>query len=174
MGSDYTLLPFLKTATTAKLVIATFLIFVCVVAIRKNVFGTSLTLHKAPATIFFAYITAGCANIILTTFMYWYWALPICLGISLIFAFTTERDVKAAISEERIGKWGLNKEIRRIRGELFNEMSIEQQIEYREKIKDVRFSKLLFTTVTMAVPVIAILVFWALDIGYLFYPVFIG
>ncbi|MBQ8605369.1 MAG: hypothetical protein IJ408_01410 [Clostridia bacterium] len=174
MESDYTLFPFMEVDTTSKLVIFSFLIFLLIIAVRMIVFSRSLTLHRAKTTIVFAYLATAAASVIFCSFLYWYWALPLSLLISVIYAFTTARDVHEANSEERIGVWGLNKEIRRIRGELFNDMTVEEQLEYAKTVKEVNFSKSVFIIITMLVPIAVIGIFWLLDIGYIFFPVFIG
>lgn len=169
--TEYTILPFFEVLTAAKL-FTFFAILVIVAAfIRFIVFKNALTLRKAPTSIIFAYITASIANVLLTTFLYWYWALPLCLVISLIYAYATAAEVRDANAEERMGVWGLNKDIRRIRGELFNDMSQQEQIAYRNKVRETKFSKLVFIAVTMAVALIAIFIFYIADLNYLFFPI---
>ena len=174
MESEYTMFPFVSAITSARLAVITFFIFVLVIAVRMVVFSRSLTLHKAPTTIIFAYIACSFANVIFTTFLYWYWALPLCLVISVIYAYTTAREVREADSEERMGIWGLNKDIRKIRAELFSDMTVEKQLEYAKGIKETDFSKPMFIIITMAVPVLAILIFYFMNIDYLFFPVLIS
>lgn len=170
-NTDYTLLPFFNVITAAKLFCFFAVLIIITAAVRKIVYKRSLTLHRASASIVFSLITASFANILFTTFLYWYWALPLCLAISVIYAFTTAGDVKDANSEERIGVWGLNEDIRRIRGEIFNDMPIEEQIAYSKKVKETSFSKTAFIIITLAVAAIAVFLFKVLGLGYLFFPV---
>ena len=169
--TDYTLLPFLDVITAAKLFLFFAALILLTAVIRKIVFKRSLSLHKAHASIAFSLVTASLANMLFTTFLYWYWALPLSIAISVIYAFTTAGDVKDANSEERIGVWGLNEDIRRVRGEIFNDMTVEEQIAYRGKVKETRFSKTLFIIISLAAAAVIVLLFNALDIGYLFSPV---
>lgn len=173
----YTLLPFydFKIATILFGIMAV-LLFV-LVFVRRIVYKRSMTLHKASTSVVFAYIEACLCNLLMFTFLYWYWALPVSAVISLIHVMTVRADVKDANSEERIGVWGLNKEIRRIRGEIFNDLTVEEQIEYSKTVKEYKFGALqisLFFAITLAIPLIFTLVCYLLDIGYLYAPVLIA
>ena len=171
MNSDYTVLPFLDITITTRLLVATFLVFVFTLLVKQIVFKTSVSLHRAPVSVLFAYICCSVVNVMFCTFLYWYWAAFLCTVMSVIYAFTTAREVKESNEEERSGVYGLNKDIRRIRGEIFNDMSIEDQLEFKKSVKEYQFSKILFIVVTLIVPALAITVFHFLDIGYLFFPV---
>lgn len=173
MESEYTLLPFLSISLSARILVISFFVFLSVIIVRKIVFSRSLSLHRAPVTIFFDFIACSCGTVVLCSFLYWYLALPLCLAIALVYAFSAAREIKEANAEERMGIYGLNKEIRRIRGELFNDMTVQEQIEYRKTVKETRFSKILFVAVLMLVPIITIGIFYLSDIGYLFFPVLI-
>ncbi len=174
MNSDYTVLPFLDITVTTRLLIVTFLVFVFTLVVKQIIFKNSMTLHRAPVSVIFAYICCSVVNVMFCTFLYWYWAVFLCTVMSLIYAFTTAREVKESGEEERMGIFGLNKDIRRIRGELFNDMSVEQQIEYRKNVKEYGFSKILFVVITLIIPALAIAVFHFLNIGYLFFPVLVS
>ena len=163
-------MPFLNIDISVKLFIASFLIFVFLLTVKTIVYKRSLSLHRAHASIFSAYVICSSANVIFTTFLYWYWALSLCFVFSVIYAFSTAREVAESNSEERMGIYGLNKEIRRIRGEIFNDMSIEEQIAFRKTVKETAFSRVLFIIVTMLLPAAVIGIYYLLNIGYQFYP----
>lgn len=172
--SDYTMLPFYDGLLSAKLLLCFAALIIIITIIKTIIYRKSISIRQAPAAITFAYITAPLINMMFCTFLYWQWALALSAVISVIFAFTTAGEVKDANSDERMGIRGLNKDIRRIRGELFNDMSIEKQLEYRESVKPVRFSKILFIAITLIIPVLFIFVLQGLDIGYLLKPVLIN
>lgn len=173
IDNDYTLLPFYYPLTTAKLLFISFALLMTVLIIKTIIYKTSLTLHRAPTAILFGYIQTCIINVMLCTFLYWYIALPICLVMSCVFAFTTSGEVKDANTEERIGVWGLNRDIKQIRGELFNDMSIEEQLEYSKTVRQTKFSPILFVIITMLAALVFILTCHFLDIGYLFRPVLV-
>lgn len=171
--NEYTSLPFYNNFTAAKIFAVVAVLIIAFLIIKAVISKNSLTLHRAPFSVCTAYINIALINIIFCTFMYWYWALPLSLALTLIYMHTTYMEVKDANSEERSGVWGLNKDIRRIRGELFNDLPIEEQLAYREKVKDYKFSRIVFVVVAMLIPLAFIGVCYLLDIGYLFYPVII-
>ena len=171
MNSDYTALPFLNFKTSATLMSVFFIIFLAVITVRAIVFKKSLSLHSGKTSVFFSYVACSIVNVMFCTFLYWYWAIILSAVISCVYAFCAAREVKESNEDARMGIYGLNKEIRRIRGELFNDMSPEQQIEYRKTVKEMTFSKPLFIIITLCIPIIAIAIFYFADIGYLFFPI---
>ena len=83
-------------------------------------------------------------------------------------------EVKEGNSEERIGVWGLNKEIRAVRGEIFNDMSKEEQIEYTKKVKEFRFLWPLFIFVCVAIPLGVACLWKFMGLGFLWAPVILS
>jgi len=171
--NEYTVLPFYNNFTAAKLFAVFAIILIVYLIVKSIIHNRSLTIHRAPFAVVTGYIGASIVNIILFTFLYWQWALPISIIVSVIYAFTTNKEVNAANSEERAGVWGLNKDIRRIRGELFNDMSIEQQLKYRKNVKHYKFNYILFVIVTVGAALAFVGICCLCDIGYLFSPVLI-
>lgn len=167
----YTLLPFLSPLLATRLFLVFGVLGLLIAAVRAVVFRRSLRLHRAPAAVAFSVASAAVINVTVCTVFYWYWALPVCVAVAAIYAFTVAGEVKEANAEERIGVWGLNREIRRIRGELFNDMSIEEQLEYSRGMKEFVFRPVLFVIAALAAPGIFILVCHLLPVGYLFFPV---
>ncbi len=171
MKLKYTILPFFDSITATKLFFVVGVLILLYCAVYAAVTRTAKNLHRAPTVVGFAYVGASLCNILMTTMFYWYWALPLCVMFTLVFMFPTASEVKSANTDERVGVWGFNKELCRIRGEIFNDMSIEEQISYRESVKEYRFNRPLFVAVTLLVPVIFVAALYAADIGYLFFPV---
>lgn len=163
-------LPFESPITAAKIFLTVGILLIAYIIVRAVVFSRSLTLHRAPAAVAFAYIAASLANILICIFFHWQAALPLCLLISVIFMFTTAGEVRDANSEERAGVWGLNRDIRRIRGELFNDMTPEEQVEYRNSVKEYRFNRWLFIALTLLAAAVFVAVCYFSGIGYRFDP----
>ena len=161
-------LPFEDPLTAAKIFLAVGLLLVAYIIVRAVVFNRALTLHRAPTAVAFAYVAASLANIVICIFFHWQAALPLCLLISVIFMFTTAGEVKDANTEERAGVWGLNRDIRRIRGELFNDMTPQEQVEYRNNVKEYRFNRWLFVVLTMFAAAVFVALCYFSGIGYKF------
>lgn len=167
----YTMLPFLSAAVATKLFMAFLIAGAALVVLRGIIYSRSLTFHRAPAGVAFSYAGAVIIGGALSTVFYWYWALPVSAAVAAGVAFAAAADVREANSEERTGVWGLNKDIRRIRGEMFNDMTPEEQVEYAKSVKEYKFSRVLFVAAVLA----AVAAFWLIcyvsGTGYLFFPV---
>lgn len=172
--SKYTLLPFLDVITAAKLFALFGLCIIAVAIVRAIVFKRALTLHRAKTEIVFGFISVSFINCLFTTFLYWQWAAGLSIVLGIVYAFSVSGKVRDSNSEERTGVWGLNADIRRIRGELFNDMTPEEQIAYRETVKETKFISPLFVVLSLVPPVLAVAVYRILDLGYLFAPVLIS
>ena len=171
--SKYTLLPFLDVITAAKLFALFGLLIIITSIIRVIIFKRSLTFHRAKTEIVFGFISVSFINCLFTTFLYWQWATGLSVVLGIVYAFSVSGKVRDSNSEERTGVWGLNADIRRIRGELFNDMTPEEQVAYRETVKETKFYSPLFVALSLVAPVIAVVIYKLLDLGYLFTPVLI-
>lgn len=168
---EKTLLPFLNTLTAAKIFTAVALLIVATYFVRAIVYKRALNLKRAPTAEVFYLLLAALFNTSLYTFFYWWWALPVSVAISLVFMSATSHEVKEGNTELRTGVWGLNKDIRTVRAEIFADMSPEQQTEYKTKVKEYKFIKWRFLLAAVLIPVIVVVVWHFLNVGYLFFPV---
>lgn len=174
--SDYTLLPFYNPLTAAKFCAVFALLIIAFAIIRAIIYKSSMTLHRAPTAVWTSFVSASLIGMCVSSFLYWNWALVISAVIACIYTFYTSGEVKEANSDERLGVWGLNKDIRRVRGEIFNDMTAEEQKAYAAKVKPFKFGavqKLLFFAGIIAIVLAFMFICNALDIGYLFEPVLI-
>lgn len=171
-GTSNKVLPFDDPLVAAKLFLAAGTLAIIYLIVRAVIFSRSLTLHRAPAVVACAYVAASLVNIMICVIFHWFAALPMCILITVIFMFTTAGDVKEANSEERSGVWGLNRDIRRIRGELFNDMTPAEQVEYRNNVKEYHFNRWLFAAVTLIVPAVFVLICYVSGTGYDFTSAF--
>lgn len=167
----YTALPFLSARVATTLFMAFLIAGAVLITVRAIVYAKSMTLHRAPTSVAFSYAGTLLVCGAVSAVFYWYWALPVCALVATAVAFSTAADVRDANSEERTGVWGLSKDIRRVRGELFNDMPPEEQIAYAKSVKEYRFSRVMF----IAVVLVTVVAFWfvckAAGLGYLFFPV---
>ncbi len=169
--SKTTILPFLNALTAAKLFGIIVLIAVSLFVIRAIVNKNAMNLRRGPTAVFFSGAIAITFNCALYTFFYWQWALPVSFVITLVYMSAAMHEVKEGNSDERIGVWGLNKDIRAVRGEIFNDMSKEEQIEYTKKVKEYKFWWPLFILLCVATPFV-VACFWKIfGLGFLWSPV---
>ena len=169
--SNTTILPFMSALTAAKIFGIIVLIAVLIYIVRAVVSRRAMTLRRGPTAMVFNGIIAITFNTALYTFFYWQWALPVSFVITLVFMSATWHDVKEGNSEERIGVWGLNKEIRTVRGEIFNDMSKDEQIEYTKKVKEFKFYWPVFILVCVAAPLFIAYLWQLFGLGFLWTPV---
>lgn len=166
-----TILPFLNALTAAKIFGIIVAIAILVYIIRAIVSRRALGLRRGPTAMVFYGIIAITFNTALYTFFYWQWALPVSVVITLVFMSATWHEIKEGNSEERIGVWGLNKDIRAVRGEIFNDMSKDEQIEYTKNVKEFKFYWPLFILVCVGTPVLIAFLWQICGLGFLWSPV---
>lgn len=169
--TEMTLLPFFNAVTAAKIFGVLIASVILVYIVRAFVYKKSLTFRRAPTAEVFYTIIASLMNCVVYMFFYWYIAVFVSLAVSLAFMKAIQMEVKEANEDERIGVWGLNEDIRTIRGELFNDMSIEEQLEYRNNVKEYKFRWYRFLLITVGFALLLMSVFYFLDMGYLWFPV---
>lgn len=168
---EETILPFYSAITAAKVFGVLVLLIVAAYIVRRAVYKRALSLRRGPTAEVFYLIIASLMNTVLYVFFYWWWALPMSVAIALAFMSATSHEVKEGNADERCGVYGLNKDIRQIRAELFNDMSVEEQLEYTSKIKEYRFYRIRFIAVCVMVPLLIVTAFYYADIGFLWFPV---
>ena len=139
--------------------------------VRKYVYKHSLTFRRGPSAMVFYFIIASLMCTVLYVFFYWYIALPISVAIAFAFMSAVSHEVHEGNIDERVGVWGLNKDIRTVRAELFNDMPIEEQLEYTKNVKEFKFYGIVFVALVVAVPLVVVTVFHFADIGFLWFPV---
>lgn len=168
LGSPHGKLPFEDPLTAAKLFLAVLVLLLIYAVIRAVISSRSMTIRRAHFAVACSFIANSLANIFVCTFLFWYLALPLCIVITVIYMLATANEVHEANSEERSGVWGLNRDIRRVRSEIFSDMTQEEQIEYRKNVREFNFNKPLYMLISMTVPLLFILICTFFDTGYKF------
>ena len=168
---EKTIIPFMSGLNAAKVFTALVLLIVLTYIVRKYVYKHSLTFRRGPTATVFYFIIASLMCTVLYVFFYWYIALPLSVAIALAFMSAVSHEVHEGNTDVRVGVWGLNKDIRTVRAELFNDMSIEEQLEYTKNVKEYNFQPIIFVLGVIILPLIIITVFHFADIGFLWYPV---
>ncbi|MBQ8600664.1 MAG: hypothetical protein IJ407_04710 [Clostridia bacterium] len=108
-------------------------------------------------------------NTVIFTVAFWNWAFPIAIGVSLLFLFVIRNELKRSLEDERIGMFGMNAEMKRLRGEAYNDLSIEEQMAYKEKVTPIRFYWWIWLPLVVLLPFLLMLLLEAFGVGdYLF------
>lgn len=108
-------------------------------------------------------------NTVVYTVLFWYWAAPIAAGLSYVFEAIIRNEQKRAFEEERLGRFGMNREIKNLRGEAFNDLPIEEQLAYRDQVQPYRFTWWKHMLLCVILPFLAVLLLERLGLGnYLF------
>ncbi len=112
-------------------------------------------------------------NFCIFALLYWQWAFPVATVIGLIFISVLQHELKVAHEDELEGFRGLSPAIRTIRAEMFADLSIEEQMEYKKTVKPHPFHWWIFLPAVVIIPFLAILLLEQLGLGdYLFQVVY--
>ena len=168
---EKTIIPFMSGLNAAKVFTALVLLILLTYIVRRYVYKHSLTFRRGPTAMVFYFIIASLMCTVLYVFFYWYIALPLSVLVALAFMSAVSHEVHEGNTDERVGVWGLNQDIRTVRAELFNDMPIDEQLEYTKNVKEFKFYHALFVLAVIIVPLITVTVFHFADIGFLWFPV---
>lgn len=112
-------------------------------------------------------------NIGIFSVAYWQWALPLSAAVGVLFLFVIRHELKEAYTEEKEGYRGLNPLIREVRAEIFADLSIEEQMAYKEQVQPQKFYWWIWLPLVIAIPFLVMLLAEALGVGdYLFQVVY--
>ena len=112
-------------------------------------------------------------NIGIFSVAYWQWALPLAAVVGILFLFIIRHELKEAYTEEKEGYRGLNPLIREVRAEIFADLSIEEQMAYKEQVKPQKFYWWIWLPLVVAIPFLVMLLAEACGVGdYLFQVVY--
>ena len=96
-------------------------------------------------------------NLCVFCLAFWQWAFLITTILSLLFVSVIRHELKTAYDDELGGRWGLFPAIRTIRGEAFADLSVEEQLAYKETVVPYQFHWYYFVPITVLVPFCTIL-----------------
>ncbi|MBQ6947219.1 MAG: hypothetical protein IJN42_04145 [Clostridia bacterium] len=138
--------------------------------IRRTRLGYEI--HHAP---FLSMEVTGLALVINTavySLFFWYVALPVSLFFTTILCISARGIQNKIYSEEKDGAWGLHPSLRQVRGEMFSDLSVEEQLEYKKKVES-SFRKLSpwwYYPLTVLVPFGVMLLLKLCGLPYIFVP----
>lgn len=166
---EYTMLPWwdVMSAGRSVPVVALLLVAWAVIAALFKRYNT--TLRRGHFSMVDNTVWPMLLNTIVYLVAFWYWGLPVAVGIALIFESVIRNDLKRALEDERQGMFGMNPTVKILRGEAFNDLSVEEQMAYKERVIPVRFYPWLHFLAVVILPFLAVLLLEQLGLGnYLF------
>ena len=167
-----TLLPWMDTASAGHILTVTIL-FPVFYQIFEYIFRRyNLTMRRGTLAIIGNTVWPFFLNICFYALFYWYWALPLSVAFTLVFFAVIRGELKAAYEDERLGGWGVSKEIRKLRADAFGALSLEEQMAYKEDVRPQKFLWQLYFPALIVIPFLIVMLLSCLGVGeYLFVPV---
>ena len=131
------------------------------------------TMRKGTMSIISATAWTLILNFIFYVIAFWQWAVGFSVAMALFFIVILRHELKIAYQDEKEGFRGLNPLIRSIRGEIFSDLSIEEQMEFKKNVKPQKFYWYLWLPLVVGLPFLAVLLLEQLGVGdYLFEVVY--
>ncbi len=146
-------------------------IFVLVTQIIRRT-NLGYNIHQAPFVSLEMASLAVALNTAVFALFFWYAALAVSLFFSFLFYISGRGIQKNVYFEEKEGRWGLFPPLRKVRGELFADTSVEEQLEWKQKV-DATFRKinpLWFFPLTVLLPFAVMLILKLCGLPYIFVP----
>jgi len=171
---DWTYLPWDDQGMAGKVCWTCLVIGVIFVAVTQIIRRTNLgyDIHQAPFVTMEMTVLAITLNTAVFALFFWYAAIAASLLFSFAFYLSGRGIQKNAYYEEKEGRWGLFPPLRKIRGELFSDTSVEEQMKWKTQV-DATFRKinpLWFFPLTVAVPFVIMMILRLCGMPYIFVP----
>ena len=169
----YAILPWMEQITAghivsvAALILAAWCIFEAIFRRHNN------SMRRGTMALISNTIWPLLVNLCIFCVAYWQWAFALSAVVGLIFISVIRHELKEAHVDELEGRRGLNPLIRTVRAEIFNDLSIEEQMEFKKSVKPQKFYWWIFLPLVMILPFLTILLLERLGVGdYLFKVVY--
>lgn len=175
---DWTYLPWDNQAVAGKVCWVCVVLGILFVAVTQVIRRTSLgyNIHQAPFVTMEMSVLALLLNTAIFALFFWYAAIAASLFISFLLYISGRGIQKNVYYEEKEGRWGLSAPLRKIRGELFSDNPIEQQLQWKQQV-DATFKKLHpvpFFAITIIIPFLIVIILKLCGLPYIFVPHAIG
>ena len=171
---DWTYLPWDDQGMAGKVCWTCLVIGVIFVVVTQIIRRTNLgyDIHRAPFVAMEMTALAITLNTVVFALFFCYAAIAASMLFSFAFYLSGRGIQKNAYYEEKEGRWGLFPPLRKIRGELFSDTSVEEQMKWKAQV-DATFRKinpLWFFPLTVAVPFIIMMILRLCGMPYIFVP----
>ncbi len=170
---NYTILPWMDPLSVGKIIptVVGILVAYCIFEFFFKKYNNSV--RRGTLSLITNTVWPLTLNTCFFTVLYWQWAFPLSAVIGLIFISVIKHELKIAHEDELEGFRGLNPTIRQIRGEIFADLSIEEQMEYKKTVKPHKFYWWLFLPLVVIIPFLVVLLLEQFGLGdYLFQVVY--
>ena len=169
----YTFFPWMDALTVGRIIPAAIGVLVAFCIFERVFSKYNNTMRKGTMAIISATAWTVILNFCFYVIAYWKWAIGFSVAMALFFIVILRHELKVAYQDEKEGFRGLNPLIRSIRGEIFSDLSIEEQMEFKESVKPQRFYWYLWLPLVVGLPFLAVLLLEKLGVGdYLFQVVY--
>ncbi|MBR5782968.1 MAG: hypothetical protein IKY33_01940 [Clostridia bacterium] len=171
---DWTYLPWDKQSVAGYICWACVLICAAFLIVTQIIRRTNMgyDIHCAPFVSMECTMLSLCINTAVFALFFWYAALAISLGFAAVFYLAARGMQNKIYHDEKDGKWGLFSDLRQVRGELFSDLTVEEQLEYKKKI-DATFRKLdprLYFPLVILLPFVLMVIMKMCGLPYIFAP----
>lgn len=165
----YSVLPWRNALSAGHILLATAFVLIAYSIAEAIWKRHNLVMRRGTLAIIGNTVWALCLNTGVYTVAFWYWAAPLAIGVAAIFFAIIRGELKTALEEEREGAVGTFAALRQIRAEEFADLSPEEQMAYKARVKPTRFWWWLWFPAVVALPFLLILLLEACGTGdYLF------
>lgn len=169
----YTFFPWMDSMTVGRILPALFILLVGYSLFEYIFRKHNFSMRRGTLSIIGNTVWALLLNTCFFTIAYWKWAFAFSIICGLFFILVIRNELKVAYQDELEGYRGVNPEIRKLRAELFADLSIEEQMEFKKTVKPQRFPWYLWLPLVVIVPFLLILLLEQLGVGdYLFKVVY--
>ncbi len=149
---NYTVMPWMDAVVIGYIVPAAIAVILLYSVFEFFFKRRNMTMRRGTLAIITNTVWVLMINLCVFTLAYWQWAFLIAAVMSLLFLSVIRHELKVAHDDELGGRWGLFPALRAIRGEEFADLTVEEQLAYKEKVKPYRFRWYCFLPVTVLVP----------------------
>ena len=169
MEIKYTMLPWMSNLSAGYIVSAALALLFGWMLFEKLFKSRNITMRRGTLAIISNTVWPLLLNVCVFALAFWYWAIPLSIGVAVIFVVIIRGELKTAREEEMEGAWGLFPAIRQIRAEAFQDLSIPEQMAYKARVKHQKVLWPLWAACIIILPFLLILLLEQLGVGdYLF------
>lgn len=169
----YTFFPWMDSMTVGRIVpaLVAILVVYCIFEYFFRKYNNSV--RKGTMAIVSNTVWPLLLNLCFFTIAYWQWALAFSIICGVFFIIVLRHELKIAYQDELEGYRGLNPTIRGIRAEIFADLSVEEQMEFKKTVKPQKFYWYIWLPLIVGIPFLITLLLEQLGVGdYLFQVVY--
>ncbi|MBQ8893696.1 MAG: hypothetical protein IJ043_04730 [Clostridia bacterium] len=169
----YTFFPWMDSLTVGRILPPLIILLVAYNIFEYFFKKHNISMRKGTLSIISGTAWTLLLNTCFFTIAYWQWAILFSAVLALLFIVIMRYELKVSYQEELEGYRGLNPEMRKIRAELFADLSIEEQLEFKQNVHPQKFYWYVWLPLMLLIPFLTVLLLEQLGVGdYLFQVVY--